>query len=42
MAEKLSISFYTYKSYEIGSRKVSVARLKEIAKILDTTIDKLI
>ena len=41
MAVKLNISFYTYKSWETGTRQPPVARLKAIAEILGTTIDNL-
>jgi len=41
MAVKLNISFYTYKSWETGTRKPSTERLKQIAEILETTIDKI-
>ena len=41
MAEKLGISYFTYKSYELGKRKPPVTRLKQIAEILGTTIDNL-
>lgn len=41
MSVKLKVSFWTYKSYETGTRKPPVARLKQIAEILGTTIDNL-
>ena len=41
MAVKLNISFYTYKYWETGTRKPSTERLKQIAEILETTIDKI-
>lgn len=42
MAIQLKVSFWTYKSYETEKRQAPVARLKQMADILETTIDSLV